>query len=302
MGKRESSATPVASAPVRQIRQGPVMPIGGAEEREPGGEILERFVALAGGDKARIAVIPTASTEAQESGERYVKLFGKMGAAHADWLRVATRDDANADAPLELLTQATGIFVTGGDQARLIELLTGTRAMECIRERNAEGVVVAGTSAGASIVAGHALVGGSGVVPSSDAAARKGMVELSAGWGLLQDLIIDQHFSQRGRLGRLLSAFAANPGLLGIGLDEDTAALIDRDGILETLGSGMVTVVDGRSATSDYFERQPGEVLTVVRSSLHLLGPGRRFDLNTRQPLPFVKAEIEAAVAQAADS
>ena len=298
MGKREPSATPVASAPVRQSGQGPVLPIGGAEEREPGGEILERFVALAGGDGARIAVIPTASGEAQESGERYVKLFGRMGAASADWLRVATRDDANADAALELLEQATGIFVTGGDQARLIELLTGTRVMECIRERNAEGVVVAGTSAGASIVAGHALVGGSGLTPSSDAAARKGMVELSAGWGLLQDLVIDQHFSQRGRLGRLLSAFAANPGLLGVGLDEDTAAQIDRDGILETLGSGMVTIVDGREAISDYFERQPGEVLTVARSSLHVLGPGRRFNLSTRQPVPFTEVEVE----QAADS
>ena len=298
MGKREPSAAPVASAPVRQSGQGPVLPIGGAEEREPGGEILERFVALAGGDGARIAVIPTASGEAQESGERYVKLFGRMGAASADWLRVATRDDANADAALELLEQATGIFVTGGDQARLIELLTGTRVMECIRERNAEGVVVAGTSAGASIVAGHALVGGSGLTPSSDAAARKGMVELSAGWGLLQDLVIDQHFSQRGRLGRLLSAFAANPGLLGVGLDEDTAAQIDRDGILETLGSGMVTIVDGREAISDYFERQPGEVLTVARSSLHVLGPGRRFNLSTRQPVPFTEVEVE----QAADS
>ncbi len=295
MAKQNTSATPVASAPVRQTHQGPVLPIGGAEERELGGEILERFVALAGGDAARIAVIPTAAGEPQESGERYVKLFGKMGAAHADWLRVAKRADANSDEALALLEQATGVFVTGGGQARLVELLGGTRVMECIRERNAAGVVVAGTSAGASIVAAHALVGGSGITPSGDAAARKGMVELAAGWGLLQDVVIDQHFSQRGRLGRLLSAFAANPGLVGIGLDEDTAALIDRDGILETLGNGMVTIVDGRDATSDYFERQPGEVLTVARSSLHVLGPGRRFDLTTRQPLPFTETEMEAA-------
>ena len=291
MSEKDGSASPVASAPVRQVCQGPVLPIGGAEEREPGGEILERFMALAGGEKARVAVVPTASGEPRESGERYVKLFGKMGAATADWLRVEQRSDANADAALELLAGATGIFITGGDQARLVELLAGTRVMECIRERNADGVVVAGTSAGASIVAGHALVGGSGVAPSNDAAARKGMVELSAGFGLLQDVVIDQHFSQRGRLGRLLAAFAANPGLLGIGLDEDTAVLIDREGILETMGSGMVTIVDGREAVSDYFERQPGEVLTVGRSSLHVLGPGRRFDLNTRQPLPFTRAE-----------
>jgi cyanophycinase len=296
MPKGEQSATPVASAPVRQVDQGPVLPIGGAEEREPGGAILERFVALAGGDKARIAIIPTASGEPQESGERYAKLFGKIGAASADWLRVATRDDANADESLGLLAEATGIYVTGGDQARLIELLGGTRVMECIRERNAVGVVVAGTSAGASIVAAHALIGGSGMGgSSSDAAARKGMVELAAGWGLLQDVVIDQHFSQRGRLGRLLAAFAANPGLVGIGLDEDTAALIDHSGTLETLGSGMVTIVDGRAAISDYFERQPGEILTVARSSLHVLGPGRCFDLTTRLPLPFTETDVAAA-------
>ena len=106
------------------------------------------------------------------------------------------------------------------------------------------------------------------------------MVELVAGFGLLQDVIVDQHFSQRGRMGRLLAVFAANPGLLGIGLDEDTAVLIDREGILEVLGSNMVTIVDGRDATSDYYEREVGEVLTVVRSSLHVLGPGRHFNLS----------------------
>jgi cyanophycinase len=292
MAKRDGASPVVASAPVRQPHQGPVMPIGGAEEREPGGKILERFLELAGGKKARIVVIPTASETPEESGLRYVELFGTMGAAGVDWLRVERREDANADPAVAQLDEATGIFITGGDQARLIELLTGTRVMECIRECNAEGVVVAGTSAGASIVAGHALVGGTGVGgESSDAAARKGMVELSAGWGLLQDMVIDQHFSQRGRLGRLLAAFAANPGLIGVGLDEDTAALIDREGTLETLGSGMVTIVDGRDTLSDYFERDMGEILTVVRSSLHVLGPGRRFDLNTRQPISLAAAE-----------
>jgi cyanophycinase len=295
MSKKEASATPVASMPVRRIEQGPVMPIGGAEEREPGGEILERFVALAGGDQARVAVIPTASTEPQESGERYATLFSKMGVAAVDWLRVARRPDANADPAIAFFEQVTGIFVTGGDQARLVELLGGTRTMERIRERNAEGVIVAGTSAGASILAAHALVGGTGIAPSGDAAARKGMVELAAGWGLVQDLIIDQHFSERGRLGRLLAAFAANPGLVGIGLDEDTAVVIERTGLLETLGSGMVTIVDGRDAISDYFTRETGEVLTVARSSLHVLGPGRRFDLTNRQLLPFAEADEERA-------
>jgi cyanophycinase len=264
------------------------MPIGGAEETEPGGEILERFIDLAGGKKAHIAIIPTASDDPQRSGEGYAQLFSKIGAKEADWLRVERREDANAEPALALLKQASGIYITGGDQARLVRLLVGTLVMECIRMRNAEGVIVAGTSAGASILSALMMAGGTGIGGDSNgAAARKGMVDVVAGFGLLQDIIIDQHFSQRGRMGRLLAAFAANPGLLGIGLDEDTAVLIDREGLLEVLGSNMVTIVDGRDATSDYYEREIGEVLTVVRSSLHVLGPGRRFNLSDRQPVDF---------------
>ena len=288
MSDNQDLSPSVASAPVRQVCQGPVMPIGGAEDKSPGSDILERFIELAGGDGARIAIVPTASEEPQEAGERYVKVFRKLGAAEADWMRVEMREDANAEPALDLLRNATGIFITGGDQARLVALLAGTLVMECIRLRNAEGIIVAGTSAGASIVSAHLMSGGTGIAGNSnDAAARKGMVELVAGFGLLQDVIVDQHFSQRGRMGRLLATFAANPGLLGIGLDEDTAVLIDREGTLEVLGSNMVTIIDGREATSDYYERDIGDVLTVVRSSLNILGPGRKFDLNTRQPVDF---------------
>jgi cyanophycinase len=279
-------SAPVASAPNRRLSQGPVMPIGGAEDKGEGGEILERFVALAGGKRARIAIIPTASEEATEAGERYIGVFRELGVGTADWLRVEQRSDGNGEDAKRLLGEATGIFITGGAQARLVALLTGTEAMEIIRLRNADGVVVAGTSAGASILPSH-LMSGENPLPhnSNDAAARKGMVDLVAGFGLLQDIIVDQHFSQRGRLGRLMAAFAANPGMVGIGLDEDTAVLITADGTLEVLGSSMVTLVDGRNATSDYYEREIGEVLTVVDSHLFLLGPGRRFNLNTRRPI-----------------
>lgn len=275
--------------PDRSICQGPVMPIGGAEEKDGHGEgesILNRFIALAGGNNAVIAIIPTASEDADEAGQRYVDAFGKLGAKEADWLRVSQREDANGDDAVRFIERATGIFITGGDQKTLVELLAGTRVMECIRECNAQGVVVAGTSAGASILPALMMSGGTGVGGNSnDAAARKGMVEFVAGFGLLQDIIVDQHFSERGRMGRLLTAFAASPGLLGIGLDEDTAVLIDREGTLEVLGSGMVTIVDGRDTISDYFERAPGEVLTITRSSLHILAPGRQFDLNIRQAI-----------------
>jgi cyanophycinase len=286
MSDKDGLSAPVASAPSRRVSQGPVMPIGGAEETEPGGEILERFIDLAGGKKAHIAIIPTASDDPQRSGEGYAQLFSKIGAKEADWLRVERREDANAEPALALLKQASGIYITGGDQARLVRLLVGTLVMECIRMRNADGVIVAGTSAGASILSALMMAGGTGIGGDSNgAAARKGMVDVVAGFGLLQDIIIDQHFSQRGRMGRLLSVFAGTPGLIGIGLDEDTAVLIDRKGTLEALGSNMVTIVDGRNTISDYFDRQEGEVLTITGSSLHVLAGGRQFDVDARQAL-----------------
>jgi cyanophycinase len=264
------------------------MPIGGAEDKDGNGDenILRRFVKLSGGNSARILVIPTASEDAEEMGQDYTDIFTKLGAKSVDVLDIKEREDANSEKALEQVDQATGIFITGGAQARLVALLAGTLAMERIRSRNANGVVVAGTSAGASIVASHVMLGGTGLTGNSnEGAARKHMVELVAGFGLLQDIIIDQHFSERGRMGRLLSVYAANPGLLSIGLDEDTAVVIDKEGMLEVLGSGMVTVINGRNAISDYFEREVGEVLTVANSHLFALGPGRRFDLNTRQAI-----------------
>src|SRR5215208_6171944 len=170
MSDKDGLSTPIASAPSRRVSQGPVMPIGGAEETEPGGEILERFVDLAGGSDARIAIIPTASDDPQRSGEGYAELFRKLGAKKADWLRVEQRSDANTEEPLSLLREATGIFITGGDQTRLVELIVGTLVMECIRTRNADGVVAAGTSAGASILSTLMMAGGTGVGghPGSD--------------------------------------------------------------------------------------------------------------------------------------
>src|SRR5215217_6163357 len=139
MSEDKGLSAPVASAPTRRVFQGPVMPIGGAEETEPGGGILERFIELAGGKRAQIAIIPTASDDPQRSGEGYAELFRDLGAKKADWLRVEQRSDANTEEPLSLLRDATGMFITGGDQTRLVEFLVGTLVMECIRTRNAEG-------------------------------------------------------------------------------------------------------------------------------------------------------------------
>jgi cyanophycinase len=308
---RKTAIETLESAVAGSVCLGPVMPIGGAEAKDGNGEIVSCFLELAGGKRARILVIPTASEDAAVTGRRYSTIFSKNGAKSVDVLQVEKRSDANEDASFDQVKAATGIYITGGDQARLVALLAGTRVMECLRTRNAAGVIVAGTSAGASIMADHLLVGATDLpVDSNDSSARRSLVELSSGFGLLRDMVIDQHFSARGRMGRLLSAFAGTPGLLGLGLDEATAVLVQPSGQLEVLGAGMVAILDGREAVSDFNERRPGEILSIFDLSLHVLGPGRRFDVHARRPLPLEETEyagpsseqITLAKAQAASA
>jgi cyanophycinase len=224
-----------------------------------------------------VAIVPTASAE-PDAGENYHALFREMGVGQVEIVRAERREDANGEAGIEPLRDATGIYITGGNQARLVAIMAGTLAMECIRERHAAGAVVAGTSAGASILGSHMMSGGVGTE-----APRKGMTEMVAGFGLLQDVIVDQHFNQRGRIGRLLVLYAANPGLLSLGIDEDTAAVLDPNGVLEVIGRNSITILDGRSVVSNYYDIDDGEVVTVTGSSLHVLGPGHHFDLKLRR-------------------
>ena len=280
--ERDSNTSHLVSQP-----RGMVMPIGGHEDKTDGAVILNRFIKMAGGKGARIAIIAAASTDA-ETGKRYEPIFREMGAERADVVELPTREAANSDEVIAQITEATGIFISGGDQTRLVEILAGTRLAECIRERNAHGVIVAGTSAGASIISAHMMDGGG----NSDT-PRKGMVNMIAGFGLAPDMIIDQHFSQRGRIGRLLALFAASPGLVGLGIDENTAAIIGPDGMLEVIGENSVTIVDGRNVWSDYFDVEDGDVLTITNSSLHILKAGRSFDLERRMMVDYSHTHSE---------
>jgi cyanophycinase len=264
------------------------MAIGGAIGKDFEGQILDRFLELAGGKRARVLIIPTASENQKGTAAEHKETFSAIGAKTIDVLRVEEREDANSDAAVSQIRSASGVYITGGTQSRLVSLLVGTQVMDELRRRNAEGVIVAGTSAGASILADDLLAGGgSAPIDSNGSTARRGLVDLAAGFGLLRDAVIDQHFNQRGRIGRLLSAFAALPGLLGLGIDEGTGALVTPNGRLEVLGVGSVTILDGRDTVSDYAERQLAEVLSIANVSLHVVGPGRAFDLVSRQPIPF---------------
>jgi cyanophycinase len=257
--------------------RGFIIPIGGAENRVENPVILRRFVKLCGGSRAHIAVIPTASSR-DDTGDRYESVFHNLGADRVSILRFKTRADCESKRDLEVLDRADGVFMTGGDQVRLAEILSGTSAAKKLHTRNAEGMHIAGTSAGASAMSAAMIAGGkSGTTP------RAGMVALAPGLGLISRLIIDQHFGQRDRLGRLLTAVAATPFAVGIGLDEDTAAFIGPDDTLEVVGSGGATIIDGsnpRNSTGNSVRHDAPVGLTGIR--LHILVSGNAYNLKTR--------------------
>jgi cyanophycinase len=258
--------------------RGFIIPIGGAEERLREGAILRRFVGHAGGSQARVAVIPTASRR-PDAGQEYETLFRAMGAAAVRVLRIDERAQADDAGILGGIAEATGVFLTGGDQLRLSTTLGGTGVARLLRRRNAAGVPVAGTSAGASFLSEHMIARGQeGSTPRAD------MVSLAPGLGLTNRFVIDQHFRQRDRLGRLLTALAYNPFAIGIGLDEDTAAFFGPDDRLEVAGSGAITVVDPAGLRHSTMDRARGrEPVGMIGIKLHILVNGDLFDPETRE-------------------
>jgi cyanophycinase len=261
--------------------RGWIIPIGGAENKENDRHILERFVRCSGGRDADIVVIPTAS-RLHETGHRYEKLFRDIGAARVDAMDFDTRRDCQEPGRLARLEEATGIFFTGGNQLRLTTLLGGTPIAKLIRLRNAQGVAVGGTSAGASFLSEHMIAFG-----DEGSSVISGSVRLAPGLGLTNRFVIDQHFRERDRLGRLLTALAYNPFAVGIGLDEDTAAFIGPDETVEVEGSGGVTVVDAADVSYSSMDSvTEGEPVCMLGLKLHILVAGATFNLHTRLASP----------------
>jgi len=261
--------------------RGYIIPIGGAEEKLNNPEILDRFIEVCGGTEARISIIPTAS-ELEDTGRNYEKLFRKIGVKHAQVLPFETREDCEHSEYLDYIEKSDGVFLTGGNQLRLSTTLGGTAVAQLIRRRNAAGMHVAGTSAGAAFVPEHMIAGGyEGSTPSPD------LVTMAPGLGLTNKFIIDQHFRQRDRLGRLLTALAYNPFAVGIGLDEDTAAFISPGDELEVVGSGGITVIDPTDLSySSMDQARRGEPVSLIGVKLHILVAGGRFDIVSRAAAP----------------
>jgi len=261
--------------------RGFIIPIGGGERKVKTSAILNRFIELCGGKDARIAIIPTAS-RLTDTGDRYKEVFTEIGVQSADIVTLDDRKDCEDMIKLAKLDNATGIFMTGGDQLRLATIIGGTSVAKLMRRANSEGVHIAGTSAGAAFIPEHMIAFGRG-----GATPKSGLATLAPGLGLTNKVIIDQHFRERGRLGRLLSALAYNPFAIGLGVDEDTAAFIGPDDVIEVLGNGGLTVIDPTDLQhSSMADVGQGKPVCLIGIRLHILLAGGRYDLSTREASP----------------
>lgn len=266
--------------------QGQLVIIGGAEDKDGDCRILREFVRRAGGIKARIVIMTAATSLPGEVGDTYIRVFERLGVEDVRVVDTQRREDASEPEALEAIEQATGVFFTGGDQARITSCLKDTELDAAIHRRYAEGIVVGGTSAGAAMMPDIMIIEG-----ESETNPRVDVVAMGPGMGFLPGIVIDQHFAQRGRLGRLISALAQQPAVLGFGIDENTAIIVSGDEF-EVVGEGAITVVDESEKThSNVEELLKDEPLAVCNAKLHILPQGYRFNLKTRQPI------VEEAVA-----
>lgn len=268
--------------------RGWIIPVGGGEKKVRSSPIMQRFVELCGDSDAKIVIIPTASKR-EDAGERTAKVLRELGVTDIEIIDLATRDDCQDTERLVSLESATGIFMTGGNQVRLSTIIGGTAAAKAIRRANANGTHVAGTSAGAAFISEHMIaIGKPGPTP------RRGMASLSPGLGLTNRVIIDQHFRERDRVGRLMTALAYNPFAVGIGVDEDTAAFISPDDIVEVYGSGGLTILDPTHLKhSSMAEASYGAPVSLIDMRLHILLAGDSYDLNTKLARPAQDGEAQ---------
>ncbi|WHH57383.1 cyanophycinase [Petroclostridium sp. X23] len=258
--------------------RGNLIIIGGAEDKKNKCTILKKVAEIAGGEKANLVVLTTATQLPQEVGQQYREVFAMLGVKDITVLNINSREDANQLNNVQVINHATAIFFTGGDQLRISSILGGSLVNQALHDAYQRGVLIVGTSAGASVMSSTMIVEG-----MDNEAARKCTLKMAPGLGLLEEAIIDQHFDQRGRIGRLLCGIAQNPYMLGIGIDEDTAIRVFPEDYFEVIGSNAVTIVDGRTIKStNVSEANPDELLALSNVTLHVIPQGYEFDMKNR--------------------
>ena len=266
----------------REIIGGHLLVIGGAEDKYNERRILKKFLELAGGEKAEVLIVPVASDFPEFAADVYTQAFRNLGVSNPRVLRATSRQDVfQADADV-LLDGVTGVFMTGGDQMRLVSILGGTKFADKLRHMVREtNIVLAGTSAGAAGMSTSMIVRG-----ESTPHPHKNSVRLSPGLGFLKNIIIDQHFTERGRISRLITAVSFNPYNLGIGIDENTAIILNKEGMMEVYGQGSITIVDGSQITyNEIAEVADNQEFSVCGVQLHVLRDGLFYDFLNRHPM-----------------
>lgn len=254
--------------------------IGGAEDKEGRKTILKEVCSKIDKEKDELIIATVATEHPKEVGAQYNKIFSSMNVQNIRILNVVNREDAYRSDNADIVKNAALIFFTGGDQLRITSILGGTPLYNALKDRYEEGCVFVGTSAGASVMSDTMITQG-----SDDDSPKKCTLKMAPGLGLIKGVIIDQHFAQRGRIGRLLVGIAENPQILGVGIDEDTAIEVNKEGIFTVLGSSAVYVVDGSTISdSNVSEQHPDDILSIFDVKMHVLKSGDRFDLNTRRP------------------
>jgi len=279
-----------ATAPVDR---GAVFVIGGAEDKAGRRELLQRFVRLAG-PSPKIAIVPTASTLGNEVVELYDALFRRLGAGDVVSLRPENRAEAQDRVFAKALDDVDAVFMTGGNQLKLAAVCVGTSFGDGIIDVHARGGVVGGTSAGASIVSEHMVAFGTG-----GPTPRQRMSQLARGLGLLPEVVVDQHFRERDRYGRLIALIAQSPSLLGVGIDEDTAAIV-LGNVLEVAGRGAITIVDAERAITSAPTAKGSRPILVSGAVVHTLPAGARFDLDARALIDYAEPMPPAELAEIA--
>jgi cyanophycinase len=256
-----------------------ILVIGGAEDKVHGREILHTFYGRAGSLDARIAIIPSASREPVIIGDRYRGIFEDMGAKDIRVLDIRDRSQTEDPELQEYIENCTGVFMTGGDQLRLCGLLADTPLMEKVRQRVQQGeITLAGTSAGAAVMGHHMIAGG-----GSGESPNRSLVDMAMGLGMIPEVIVDQHFHNRNRMARLMSAVAAHPERLGLGIDEDTCAMFERDGLLQVMGKGTVTIVDpGELTHTNHPDVGATDPIGLHNLRVHILCYGDRYHIHKR--------------------
>lgn len=265
---------------MKSIPEGNLIIIGGAEDKKGKKVILDRACSHIDKEKDILLVATIATEYPEEAAKKYRKAFSELGVKNIKVLNITERQEAFEEKNIKLVQEARLIFFTGGDQLRITSLVGGTPVYDALKKSCDDGNYMVGTSAGASVMSDTMIIGG-----DEEDSPKKSTLSMSPGLGFIKNVIIDQHFDQRGRIGRLLSGVAQNPEVLGIGIDENTAIFVNKDGFIEVVGEGVVYFVDGSEITyTNVSEQHSDEVLSMFNVKLNVLKDGNKFDLKERVP------------------